>query len=171
MNNLTLLARLGLIPPQAWDFIVPQGPWLAAQGIGRAATPYDAYVLAAAQLAREVSTATVAADYTDQDAAARLARLVDEWCGTPWPRKWPIPFPWPFPWPPEPDPWWDAAVQAGRVAAAVHFATMGERLRDSELGPAFTDAAGRLLEAAMPGDVEAVATKAVSKARRTTRRG
>lgn len=31
---------------------------------------------------------------------ARLAELVDDWCGTGWPRRWP--FPWP--WPPEPDP-------------------------------------------------------------------
>lgn len=31
---------------------------------------------------------------------AGLAELVDDWCGTGWPRRWPIP----WPWPPEPDP-------------------------------------------------------------------
>lgn len=32
-----------------------------------------------------------------------LAQLVDEVCGTGWPRRWPFPIP-PFPWPPEPEP-------------------------------------------------------------------
>lgn len=35
---------------------------------------------------------------------AKLAQLVDDWCGTGWPRRWPIPIPFPLPPEPEPDP-------------------------------------------------------------------
>lgn len=158
MNGLKQLALLGKVPLEAWDFIIPHGHRLAAASAVQP-SPADTYVVAAARLAHDVSTATVEADYTGQDASSHLLRLVDEWCGTPWPRRWPLPFPWPGPWPPEPDPWWEDAVATGRLVGAVVFATMAERLRESDLGAAFGQAAEQLLSAASPERTEAAAAK------------
>lgn len=162
-----LLAMLGRIDPRLWDFIVPQ--WYKAgygmQQAYAAPMPYaggdrDTYALDAARLAHEVVGLAAVDDARGQDAASWVARVIDDWCGTGWPRPWPRPRPWPWPDPdpepgPQPDPWVRDLVATGQVAAAVVFASAASRMRGGDLADALGDGAARLAEAAIGGAGEA----------------
>jgi hypothetical protein len=153
----TLLALIGRIGPEAWDAIVPHGPRLrvpAGEGhLDWAALnpqplpPEDRLLTAAAQLAHELVRGAITIEMQGGSSSGPVSELIDEWCGTPWPRRWP--WPWPGPRPddgPLPDPW---AVQTARVVGALIFASMASRLSDGDLQEALAKGADRLTEAAL----------------------
>lgn len=154
MNSAALLTTLARIRPQVWDAIIPHGP---VRVIGSPEDlvalnpqplppqpPSDAFLIGAARMAHAVTRMAVEADLRGE-ATDFVARWVDDWCATPWPRKWP----WPWPDPrledgPVPDPW---LVGSGRVVGAVVLASVGARLGDGELSAALLTGAERLVEA------------------------
>jgi hypothetical protein len=84
----------------------------------------------------------VESEVRGESAVAFVSEFVDDWCGTPWPRRWP----WPGPGTdPDPHPW---MVQTGRVVGAIVFASMGSRLAEGELRAAFLKGAEQLAETA-----------------------
>src|SRR5215207_7791031 len=113
---------IGRTIPEIFD-IIPHGP-LSAGHAGRAGIamlnpqplpPAQRYLVASIDLAQTVAQAAILAEVSGGAGADVVARIVDEWCGTPWPR----PFPWPGPIDPEPEPHPDWDIAAGRVAGAV----------------------------------------------------
>ena len=160
MSYSMLLSIIGRIQPEAWDAIVPHSPLTRVPagkpGLGQVALnpqplpPGEPLVTAAADLAHEVVRAAVTTDMQGGSSSALISDLIDDWCGTPWPRKWPWPSPGPRP-EPEPDPVpWD--VQTARVAGALIFASMASRLSQGELRDTLTKGADRLAEAALAGE-------------------
>jgi hypothetical protein len=152
-----LLALIGSIPPEAWDAIIPHGPRRQlAGGHGdvdwavlnpQPLPPREAFLTAAAHLAQEVVRGAVTVEMQGGSASGLISELIDEWCGTLWPRRWP--WPWPGPRPdgdPEPEP---RDVQTARVVGAVVFASMASRLADGDLKEAMAKGADRLAEAAL----------------------
>lgn len=154
MKAMSLLSIIGRINPQAWDYIVPQGPFPQERwGASLAARvslnpqplpPHEAFVVSAAEMAHSVVRIAIESEVSGESAVAMVSRFVDDWCGTPWPHPWP--WPWPGPGPgPDPDPW---MVQTGRVVGAIVFASMGSRLAEGELREAFLKGAEQLAETA-----------------------
>jgi|GEM_PF-1609696 hypothetical protein len=150
MRAMSLLSIIGNINPQAWDYIVPQGPFPQE---GRSASlaeqvalnpqplpPGEAFVIGAAEMAHSIARMAIESEIRGESSIAVVSGFVDDWCGTPWPHRWPRPGP-----DPSPDPW---LVQTGRVVGAIVFASVGSRLGDGELSKAFLDGAERLAEAA-----------------------
>jgi hypothetical protein len=154
MRVVALLALLGWIPPEAWDAVVGQGPLLRYRGDRVALNPQplpprDPFLSGAALMAHEVVGLAVESDLRGQFSADLVHQLVDDWCGTPWPRKWP--WPWPGPRPdegPSPDPW---RIDAGRAIGALVFASAGSRLAEGDVRTALLEGAERLAEAATGG--------------------
>jgi hypothetical protein len=153
----TLLAMIGNIPPEAWDAIIPHGPRVrVAAGEGhldwaalnpQPLPPREAFLTAAAQLAHEFVRGAVTIDMQGGSSPALVSDLIDDWCGTLWPRRWP--WPWPGPRPDEgPLPeLWD--VRTARVVGAVIFASMASRLAEGDLRETLAKGADRLAEAAL----------------------
>ena len=152
MNTLKLLSLLIRIPPEAWDWIVPHGP-----SVGRIARgdkvafnpqpdPPGAFVIGAAELGREIARIAVATEATGESAESFVSEIIDDWCGTGWPRR----FPFPFPFPPDPDPEPDWRV-AGQLAGAVALASVAARITEGKLGAVLNDGAERLAETALRG--------------------
>jgi len=150
MRAMSLLSIIGNINPQAWDYIVPQGPFPQE---GRSASlaeqvalnpqplpPGEAFVIGAAEMAHSIARMAIESEIRGESSIAVVSGFVDDWCGTPWPHRWPRPGP-----DPSPDPW---LVQTGRVVGAIVFASVGSRLGDGELSKAFLGGAERLAEAA-----------------------
>src|SRR5262249_39394183 len=60
-----------------------------------------------AEMAHEVVRLAVASEAQGGSSSAFVSEIIEDWCGTPWPRKWP----WPGPRPdteaegPSPEPW------------------------------------------------------------------
>lgn len=161
----SLLAIIGRIHPEVWDLIW-QGPLARSYGprvrfvsaLDRVALnpqplpPRETLLAGAAEMAHEVAGLAVASAAQGTSSAAFVSEVIDDWCGTPWPRKWP--WPWPGPRPgtegegPEPDPW---DVRTARVVGAVIFASVASRLSSGDLRTAFAEGAERLAEAALAG--------------------
>jgi hypothetical protein len=153
-----LLMVIGRINPRAWDALIPHGPAIRqASRFERVALnpqplpPREAFLVAAAQLANEVVRAAVALGGREGNAGL-VSELVDDWCGTPWPRRWP--WPWPGPRPdddgrgPQPDPW---DIATARAIGAIVFASTASRLGPGELRDVFERSAEQLAEAAVGG--------------------
>ncbi len=154
-RTVSLLSTIAGIDPRVWDAIVPHGPLTHAglEGAGArlprssslASSPND-FLISAAQMAHTVARIATEAELRGESSDGLVKEFIDDWCGTPWPRKWPWPGPGPRPNEgPLPDPW---VIQTGRVVGAVVFASVGSRLADSSLGSAFLEGAERLTEAA-----------------------
>jgi hypothetical protein len=154
-NNL--LSIIGTIHPEIWDAIIPQGPRVrVVSALERVALnpqplpPRETLLAGAAEMAHEVVRLAVASEAQGASSSAFVNEIIDDWCGTPWPRKWP--WPWPGPRPgtaaggPSPDPW---DVQTARVVGAVIFASTASRLSSGDLRTAMADGADRLVEAAL----------------------
>ena len=158
MATSELLQIIGRINPAAWDFIIPHGPLVGPRGAAAASradiaalNPQplppepDPWLIEAAAMARELVQQAVFDSMRGQSDPGWVREIIDDWCGTPWPRKWP----WPWPGPgPDPDP---RQVQEARLVGAVILASYGSRLRESDLGGVLTDLADRLGEAALTG--------------------
>jgi hypothetical protein len=147
-----LLSIIATIHPEIWDAIIPHG----SRAIDRVALnpqplpPRQALLAGAAEMAHEVVRLAVASEAQGASSSVFVSEIIDDWCGTPWPRKWP--WPWPGPRPgtepegPQPEPW---DVQTARVIGAVIFASAASRLSSGDLRTAFADGADRLAEAAL----------------------
>ena len=165
MSYGSLLAIIGRIHPEVWDLIW-QGPLARSSSpqvrfvsaLDRVALnpqplpPREALLAGAAEMAHEIAGLAVASEAQGTSSAAFVSEVIDDWCGTPWPRKWP--WPWPGPRPgtegegPQPDPW---DVRTARVVGAVIFASVASRLSSGDLTTAFAEGAERLAEAALAG--------------------
>src|SRR6516165_1555598 len=101
-------------------------------------------------MANEVVRLAVESEAQGASSSAFVSEIINDWCGTPWPRKWPWPGPGPRPGTeaggPVPEPW---DVRTARVVGAVIFASAASRLSSSDLRTAFADGADRLAEAAL----------------------
>ena len=154
MKTAALLAALGRIPPEAWDAVVGQGPLLRSRFDEVALNPQplpprDPFLTGAALIAHEVVGLAVRSDLRGEFSADLVHQIVDDWCGTPWPRK--LPWPWPGPRPDEgpfPDPW---RIDVGRAIGALVFASVGSRLADGDVRTALLEGAERLAEVAAHG--------------------
>ncbi|HEX2383481.1 MAG TPA: hypothetical protein VHI95_12640 [Acidimicrobiales bacterium] len=154
MRTQTVLAHLGRIRPQAWDAIIPHGPrsrsradWVSLNPQPLPpGPPEEAILIGAAEMAHDIVRIAVESDLRGQAASGMIQEFIDEWCGTPWPRKWP----WPWPGPrsgegPQPDPW---TLNTARLVGAIIFASAGSRLGEGELSSALQAGAERLAEVA-----------------------
>lgn len=155
MRTIDILVAIGKIPPQAWDAIVPHGP-LTKYGAGilekvalnpQPLPPKAAVSVAAVELAQRVSQMAIEANVRGENPAGWVSELLDDWCGTGWPKKWP----WPPGGPdPDPDP---VYFKDGQLMGAVVLADVASRLRDGELRGVFEKGAERLAEVALGGKV------------------
>ena len=182
VSYLTLLSIIGRISPEAWDAIHPHGPVLGisesvlSSRIERLALnpqplpPRDAFLVGAADLAHEIVRQALSIEARGESSLSFVSDTIDDWCGTPWPRKWPLPFPRSGP---TPDPWDTVDVQAARLVAAIVFASVADRLTDDKFSAVFADGADRLAEAALNGGQavrNAKPSRTIATGRRTTRR-
>ncbi len=163
MSYSRLLSIIGRIHPQAWDAIIPHGPRLRVlAGVERVALnpqplpPREAFLLSAAELAHDLVRAAVATEMRGEPSSALVTEIIDDWCGTLWPRKWP--WPWPGPRPgegpesgPLPDPW---DVKTAQIIGAVVFASMASRLSEGDLSTALSDGADRLTETVLASSAD-----------------
>ncbi|MEX5270566.1 hypothetical protein [Kocuria sabuli] len=155
MNYSAILIQVSRINPAIWDAIFPQGPLarhrydsvgLNPRLLPPGPTP-DGWQLEAGLMARELVRVAVESDLRGEDSAGMVSRLIEDWCGTPWPRQWP--FPWPGPGPmdgPSPDPW---RINAARIVGATVFASYASRLGEGALREALADGAERLAQVAV----------------------
>ncbi|WP_255768593.1 hypothetical protein [Pseudarthrobacter sulfonivorans] len=159
MNYITLLAHIARINPAIWDAIHPHGPLIRQRYDAVALNPQplppkengERLQLEAGFMARELVRLAVEADLRGDDPIRMVREVIDDWCGTPWPRKWPFPWPGPGPGPtdgPQPEPW---QINAGRVVGATVFASYASRLGEGPLREALADGAERLAQAAVGG--------------------
>ncbi len=152
MRLVELLASIGRLPPQAWDAIIPQ--WIGSHShLSEVALnpqplpPAEAFVVAAARMAHDVARLSIEAQVAGGTSPKFASALIDDWCGTYWPRYWP--WPWPGPRPDEgplPDPW---LINQGRIVGSIVFASYGVRLGKGEMADVFLAGAERLAETAM----------------------
>lgn len=152
-QTIDLLSLVARLHPSIWDAINPHGPVVRTVADRVALNPQplppgpDPFLVAAAGMATELAGLAVAADVRGESSGEWVGELIDDWCGTPWPRKWP----WPWPGPRRDhdavvDP---ETVAQARIVGAIVFASLGDRL-EGDLGAAFLEGAGRLAEAAVP---------------------
>jgi hypothetical protein len=152
-----LLSIIGTIHPEIWDAVIPHGPRVrVVSAFDKAALnpqplpPRETLLAGAAEMAHEVVRLAVTSEAQGISSSAFVSEIIDDWCGTPWPRKWP--WPWPGPRPgtegegPRPEPW---DIQTARVIGAVIFASVSSRLSSGDLSTAFAEGADRLAEAAL----------------------
>jgi len=143
-----ILAKLGAIPPEAWDWIVPQGPVSAhvvnrrldAVALNPQPLPPHESAVGARLLENVLVSAIIVVGGRDAgEGAAMLRAEVDDWCGTGWPHKWPRPR--------TPKGWDDTQVFAGAALAAASLAAQYDHA--PELQEALGAAAEQLAEAAV----------------------
>lgn len=157
MNYGTLLGHIARIHPAIWDAIHPHGPLIRQRFDTVALNPQplppkemeERLQLEAGLMARELVRLAVEADIRGDDPVHLVRELIDDWCGTPWPRKWP--FPWPGPGPtdgPHLDP---LHVNSARVVGATVFASYASRLGEGPLRDALSEGAERLAQTAVGG--------------------
>lgn len=150
-DTVKIMALLGRLRPQAYDVFPPHSHAVAHRGDLAALNPQplppaEAFAAGAVRMARRLTELAVEADVRGER-SGWLGEVVDDWCGTPWPRKWPLPGPWPpLDLGPQPEPW---VVAAGRVAGATVFALAASQLGDGELRDVLAQGAQRLAEVAV----------------------
>ena len=147
----TILSVLARVHPAVLDAVFPHGPAVRRRGDRVALNPQplppaEAVQVAAARLADELVRLAVETEMRGEAADGFVTELIDDWCGTPWPRRWP----WPGPGPRPADPSAVEAFDVGatRAVGALVFASIGSRLADGALAKAFSGGAERLAEAA-----------------------
>ena len=153
MARKHLLTIIGRISPEAWDAIIPHGPirraWfgtgLDAVALNPQPLPPRDFVVSAAAMARDIGRFAIEQNATGHASAAWVSDLIDDWCGTPWPRRWPSPWPGPRFGEPDPSPW---DIASARMAGAIVFANLAARLGEGELAKALLKGADRLADAA-----------------------
>src|SRR5665811_2228750 len=92
MRAMSLLSIIGNINPQAWDYIVPQGPFPQE---GRSASlaeqvalnpqplpPGEAFVIGAAEMAHSIAAMAIESEIRGESSIAVVSGFVDDWCGT-----------------------------------------------------------------------------------------
>ncbi|MGR0319424.1 hypothetical protein [Agromyces sp. ZXT2-3] len=153
-TEVRLLALLGRIHKEIFDVFPPHGPILLDRFASVALNPQplppgpDPLVAGAAMASRLANQAIDAYLAGDDSRPQWLDEIIEEWCGTPWPRRFPLP------WPPDPeggpfpDPW---DVASARAAGALVFASLATRFGGDEMSLAFRDASQRLAETAAQG--------------------
>ena len=150
MAKTRMFAIIAERNPAIYD-LIPRGPQLVARitRAGGAAMlnpqplpPKEQYLSASVELAQDVARAAAVAELYGASPSDMLGRIVDEWCGTPWPR----PFPWPGPVDPEPEPHPDWDIAAGRLVGAMTLADIAERTPAGELRDALQRGAEQLAE-------------------------
>ncbi|ORA29291.1 hypothetical protein [Mycobacterium aquaticum] len=108
----------------------------------------DQFQVAAAVMAHRYAQLAIESQIQGRDGVRIISELVDEWCGTPWPRHWPFPHLHPGPQPhPRPN---EDMTAVGRMVGALVLANIGSRLA-SDLGTMMVDGAQRLAEASTAG--------------------
>jgi hypothetical protein len=140
------LSRLTKIPPEAWDWIVPQGP-VAARVVTRRTDavslnpqplpPHESVVGAALLENVLVSAIIIVGGRGQGDGAGALRAEIDDWCGTGWPGRWPRPKPH--------KGWDDSLVFSGAALAAAALADQYDHA--PEMQEALAAAAEQLAEA------------------------
>ncbi len=158
MDVAKVLGVLAEAHPAVYDIwprldVFASGSWRTTVGEAVALNPQplppltgiDPYVLGAHRMA--VRLAELAVDSQIRGEGTEfLDACVEEWCGTPWPRRFPLPVPGPGPGDgPHPDPW---KVAAGRALTALVFTSYGARLSGTDLGVQFGRVAEKLAEVA-----------------------
>ncbi len=145
LDLVRLMSLIGRISPSAWDAIIPHGPAVAtAKGEPNPQpSAEDRAQRAAVETANQIAQAAISAEAMGGKGAALVRGLIDDWCGTPWPRLWP----WPSPPQPGPEPPLPYDVGSCRVAGALAFASLAARMQEGELRDAFADGSTRLFEA------------------------
>lgn len=155
MGHYALLSLIARIHPAAVDAIHPHGPLMRDRYSLVALNPQplppepppDRFLIEAALMARELTRLAIEADLRGEESTRVLSEVIDDWCGTPWPRKWP--WPWPGPRPqegPHPDPW---RINTARIIGALVLADHASRLGEGDLSNALAQGAERLTEAAL----------------------
>jgi len=152
----SILTILSTFPPEAFDAIIPhRHRRFARAGLTdrvdlvslnpQPLPPVERFLVASAELAHDIGRLAVETDLTNGGGSDLVRELVDDWCGTGWPRRWP--FPWPGPGP-RPD---EVGLAGGRLAGAIVLASLGERMPGTDLGAAFSEASQKLAEVAQQG--------------------
>ena len=148
VKALALVARAN---KAVYDVFPPQfhGAFDRVEGVAlnpQPLPPRDPLIAGALLMSHRLVELAVEADVRGEEPAPWLAQVIDDWCGTSWPRKWPWLGPGPRPEEgPVPDPW---AVNEARMAGAVVFASMASRLGDGDLREVLARSAERLADAA-----------------------
>lgn len=144
--KLSLLAVIGRLHPEIYDVPPKYGP-LRNRGdlvaLNPQPLPPKAFADAAVELAGTIVRMAAGEEARAVAGAGFVESIIDEWCGTPWPRRWPFPVPVGGG---EPGPY---EILAGRVAAALALASAGSRIQDEGLAAALLAGADRLAEAAL----------------------
>ena len=149
--TVKVLALAGRAKPEIFDVFPPHGLGVLDRVESVALNPQplpprDPLVTNAVFMSRRLAELAVESDVRGEQPAEWLTQIIDEWCGTPWPRKWPWPGPGPGPGEgPFPEPW---AINEARAMGAVVFASLASRLGDGDLQQALARGAERLAEAA-----------------------
>lgn len=155
----SILTILGTFPPEAFDAIIPHGHRRPGGRVSvtdhidhvalnpQPLPPRERFLVASAELAHEIGRLAVETDLVRGGGSDLVRELVDDWCGTGWPRRWP--FPWPGPVPGTRTHELDVA--GGHLAGAVVLASLGDRMPGTDLGAAFLEAAQKLAEVAQQG--------------------
>ena len=147
MSTSVLLSIIARTHPAVWD-IIQQGPrmerWERAALNPQPLPPRDAVAWGAADLAQTLARLAIEEEIRGGSGARLVSELVDDWCGTSWPRKWPWPGPGPYPQGgPHPEPW---TIATGRAIGAVVFASYASRMAEGELRDTFAKGADQLAE-------------------------
>lgn len=157
MKNFVLLSLIARIHPAVWDVIDLQGPLVRDRYSAVALNPQplpperqpEGFLIEAGLMAARITQLAVEADVRGEGSARFLSDFIDDWCGTPWPRKWP--WPWPGPRPDEEQMVDLLQVNLARVVGALVLASYGSRLGGGELSAALAEGAERLAETALNG--------------------
>jgi hypothetical protein len=150
-QTVKLLALISRAKPEVFDVFPPYDrevlDRLDAVALNpQPLPPRDPLVIGAILMSRRLVQLAVEADVRGDEPAEWLGRIIEEWCGTPWPSKWPWPGPGPGPEDgPFPDPW---AVSQARTMGAVVLASTAARLGAGDLRDVLATSAERLAEAA-----------------------
>jgi len=146
-----LFSIFARINPEIYD-IIPRGPQRLEQIALRGSEamlnpqplpPKEAYLVASIDLAHDIARAAAIAEAAGGSSSDMLARIIDDWCGTYWPRPFPLPGP-PVGPEPEPHPDWD--ISAGRLLGAMTLAGIAERTPQGELRDALRRGAEQMAE-------------------------
>ena len=150
-QTVKLLALLGRTRPEVYDAFPPHGPGVLNRFDAVALNPQPIppgheLVTGALAMARRLAQLAVEAEARGEESAGWVSEIIDDWCGTKWPRKWPWPGPGPRPDEgPFPEPW---RVSEARVAGAVVFASLAASLGEGGLRDAFAKGADQLANVA-----------------------
>ena len=148
-STVRMLSLLGHIRPEIFDVYPPHShrAHLQSRFDAVALNPQPLpprWLVAASELSGHIAEAVLDADLRGEDRPGWVSEVVDDWCGTGWPRRLPIPLPGPRGEGPQPDPW---DVAAAQLAGAVAFASLAARLGGGGAQETFARLAESLAEA------------------------